>query len=193
MHINIFGPVILFSKEPHGRTIHFYITMIRIKRTMLSWLPLLIILISGNAVAQANFGLRCAGNWKGTMHSYSQGVLTDSVPVVLEVSQQDDSVFRWKMEYLSEKKPLVKDYHLVYKGGNFYQIDEGSGIEIDAYLFANRLVSVFETEGVLLTSVYEWNKDTLVFEITSGTKEKSNAEVQSYHVGFLQNIRFKRN
>lgn len=82
---------------------------------------------------------------------------------------------------------------MVYKEGNYYQIDEGYGIKIDSYLFANRLVSVFETEGILLTSVYELHENELYFEVTSGTKEKSDAEVQSYHVGFLQNIRFKRN
>ncbi len=165
----------------------------RIKFNAFRWVFFLILLISGTVFSQQNFGLQCVGNWKGTMHIYSQGILTDSVPVVLEIRQQDDSVFRWKMEYLSKKNPIVKDYHLVYKGGNFYQIDEGYGIRIDGYLFVNRLVSVFETEGVLLTSIYELLEDELYFEVTSGTKEKSDAEVQSYHVGFLQNIRFERN
>lgn len=164
----------------------------RIKFNPSFWILFLTILISGTAFSQQNFGLRCIGNWKGTMHIYSQGILTDSVPVILEVRQQDDSVFRWKMHYLSEKNPINKDYHLVYKKGNYYQIDEGYGIKIDAYLFANRLVSVFEVEGTLLTSAYELHENELYFEVTSGTKEKSDAEVQSYHVGFLQNIRFKR-
>ncbi len=165
----------------------------RIKPIQLLWIVFLMVLISGNAFSQQNFGLHCVGNWKGTMHIYSEGALTDSVPVILEVRQQDDSVFRWKMQYLSTKNPIVKDYHLVYKGGNYYQIDEGYGIKLDSYLFGKRLVSVFEVEGILLTSVYEWTENELYFEVTSGTKEKSDAEVQSYHVGFLQNIRFKKN
>lgn len=164
----------------------------RIKNILFLEIIFCLILVSGNAFSQQNFGLSCAGNWKGTMHIYSEGLLTDSVPVILEVRQQDDSVFRWKMEYLSKKNPMAKDYHLVYKGGNYYQIDEGYGIKLDSYLFGNRLVSVFEAEGILLTSVYEQTKDELYFEVTSGTKEKSDAEVQSYHVGFLQNVRFKR-
>ena len=164
----------------------------RIKIHPFLWSIFLMILFSGNVFSQHNFGLQCVGNWKGTMHIYSEGILTDSVPVILEVRQQDDSVFRWKMEYLSKKNPMAKDYHLVYKGGNYYQIDEGYGIKLDSYLFGNRLVSVFETEGILLTSHYEWKKDELYFEVTSGTKEKSDAEVQSYHVRFLQNVLFKR-
>lgn len=163
----------------------------RIKKTSFLWIIFLIVLTSTTVFSQ-NFGSRCIGNWKGTMHIYSEGILTDSVPVILEVRQQDDSVFRWKMEYLSKKNPMAKDYHLVYKGGNYYQIDEGYGIKLDSYLFGNRLVSVFEAEGILLTSHYEWKKDELYFEVTSGTKEKSDAEVQSYHVGFLQNIWFKK-
>lgn len=153
----------------------------------------LAILVSGTVFSQRNFGLQCVGDWKGTMHIYNEGILTDSIRVVLEVRQQDDSVFRWKMHYLSEKNPMNKDYHLVYKDGNYYQIDEGYGIKIDAYLFVNRLVSVFEAEGILLTSVYELSKDELYFEVSSGTKEESDAEVKSYHVGFLQNVRLKRN
>lgn len=164
-----------------------------IKKALFTGIVFLTVLVSGTAFSQRNFGLQCVGDWKGTMHIYSEGVLTDSVRVHLEVRQQDDSVFRWKMHYLSEKNPINKDYHLVYNGGNRYQIDEGYGIKIDAYLFVNRLVSVFETEGILLTSVYELNNNELYFEVTSGTKEKSDAEVQSYHVGFLQNVRLRRN
>jgi hypothetical protein len=149
-------------------------------------------LFAGKALAQQDFGSRCTGNWKGMMSIYSKGVLVDSVPVTLEVTRQNDSVFRWKMDYLSAKMPITKDYRLIYKGGNHYQIDEGDGIRIDTYLFVNRLVSVFETQGILLTSSYEWKTDELYFEVTSGMKQATDSEVQSYQVGYLQNVHFKR-
>ncbi len=155
----------------------------------------LLVLLSQSAVAQSNnFGKECIGTWKGTMHMYSQGRLRDSISVVLEVAQQNDSVFKWKMDYLSEKMPLTKDYRLIYKGRNHYQTDEGDGIMLDGYLFGKRLISVFETGGILLTSAYELRKDELYFEVTSSNKEKSDSdpEVQSYQVGFLQNVLFKR-
>ena len=154
---------------------------------------MLMITATETAYAQQNFGSHCTGNWKGTMYMYSKGILSDSVPVTLNVTPQNDSVFQWKMDYLSAKMPVTKDYHLIYKGGNHYQFDEGDGVKIDTYLFVNRLISVFETEGILLTSLYEWNKDELYFEVSSGNKSRSNTEVQSYQIGFLQNIRFKRN
>lgn len=156
------------------------------------WIVVLMLLVSGNGFSQPNFGIRCTGNWKGTMHIYSRGALVDSLPVILEVKPQNDSVFQWKMEYLSPKMPVTKDYLLVHKGGNHYQIDERDETRIDTYLFVNRLVSVFETEGILLTSTYELRGNELYFEVTSGTKEKSGAAVQSYHIGFLQNVLFKR-
>lgn len=153
----------------------------------------LLILMSQSTIAQTgNFGKECLGTWKGTMHMYSQGRLRDSVSVVLEVTQQNDSVFGWKMDYLSEKMPVTKDYRLIHKGRNHYQTDEGDGIILDGYLFGKRLISVFETGGILLTSAYELRKDELYFEVTSSNKEKSDSEVQSYQVGFLQNILFKR-
>ena len=153
----------------------------------------LLIFISQNAVAQSgNFGKECIGTWKGTMHIYSQGKLVDSVSVVLEVKPQNDSVFGWKMDYLSEKIPLTKDYRLIYKGQNHYQTDEGDGIKLDGYLFGKRLISVFETEGVLLTSAYELRTNELYFEVTSSNKGKSDSGVQSYQIGFLQNVLFKR-
>ncbi|WP_300664461.1 hypothetical protein [Fluviicola sp.] len=152
-----------------------------------------LVLLSQSALAQSgNFGKACSGTWKGMMHIYSQGRLTDSVFVILEVKPQNDSVFGWKMDYLSEKMPLTKNYRLIYKGKNHYQTDEGDGIILDGYLFGKRLLSVFETGGILLTSAYELRKDELYFEVTSSNKEKSDAEVQSYQVGFLQNILFKR-
>lgn len=72
----------------------------RIKFNAFYWVFFLMILVSGNVCSQQNFGIKCVGNWKGTMHIYNQGILTDSVPVILEVRQQDDSVCRWKMHYL---------------------------------------------------------------------------------------------
>ncbi len=167
--------------------------MLTKKKISLTLKLALVILFSQSALAQSgNFGKECIGTWKGTMHIYSQGRLADSVSVILEVKQQNDSVFGWKMDYLSEKMPLTKDYRLIYKGQNRYQTDEGDGIKIDGYLFGKRLVSVFETEGILLTSAYELRKEELYFEVTSSRKEKSDTEVQSYQVGFLQNVLFKR-
>ena len=163
-----------------------------IKQNPFLWITFWLVLTTGNALSQQEFGTACAGNWKGMMHLFKAGALIDSVPLVLEINQKTDSVFQWKMQYLSEKMPVTKDYLLVFKGGNYFRIDEGNGIQIDAYLFSNRLVSQFETEGILLTSTYELRGDELYFEVTSGTKEKSDADVQSYHVGFLQHVRFKR-
>lgn len=157
------------------------------------WISLLGILFPGYSAAQENFGTWCSGNWKGTMYLCEDGKVTDSVPMKLTVKAKNDSVFRWKMEYLSAKYPLTKDYKLLYKNENQYQFDEGDDILIDSYLFANKLMSVFEVGQTVLTSVYELrNNNELYFEISSGIKEKSNSEVISYRVGFLQYVVFKR-
>ena len=67
---------------------------------------------------------------------------------------------------------MTKDYKLVLKDEQTgtYVTDEGNGIELSDYLFGNKLYSVFETQGILLTSSYELRADELIFEVTSGKK-----------------------
>ena len=71
--------------------------------------------------------------------------------------------------------------------------DEGDGIELENYLFNNKLYNVFETEGIMLTSSYEFINENLVFEVTSGKKmESSNKDVINYSVLNLQRVVFSR-
>ena len=104
------------------------------------------------------------------------------------------ALFGWKTEYLSDKYPVVKDYKMKCPSddNNRFIIDEGDGIELSEYLFGNKLYSVFETSGILLTSTYELIEDILIFEVTSGNKLEPEAEVNSYSVRNLQRVELKR-
>jgi hypothetical protein len=122
--------------------------------------------------------------------------LKDSVEVRLTVAKTDkpDS-WTWKTEYLSVKMPMVKDYILRLKDAskNTYITDEGNGIELDDYLFANKLYCVFETSNIILTSTYELRGNELIFEVTSGKKGVvGNQEVVNYPVENLQRVVFRR-
>lgn len=159
-------------------------------------IPLLffISLLSG-LNAQCEFPEKCLGIWEGNMKIFAEGTIKDSVNVRLSVFKTDESgIFGWKTEYLSDKYPVVKDYRMKCpeNGNNRFIIDEGDGIELSEYLFGNKLYSVFETSGILLTSTYELIDDKLIFEVTSGNKLEQQAEVNSYSVKNLQRAVLKR-
>jgi hypothetical protein len=71
--------------------------------------------------------------------------------------------------------------------------DEGGGLELTDYLVGNKLYSVFETGGFLLTSSYELLGDHLIFEVTSGKKETAtHSEVATYATDNLQRVIFEK-
>jgi hypothetical protein len=155
------------------------------------YLILLLSLIPFLAEAQS-FPDRCLGTWKGTMHMYSRGALKDSVQVALTVEKTSQpNEWKWKTDYLSEKLPMTKDYVLRLKDAesSTYITDEKNGIELMNYLFHDKLYTVFETEGIVLTSSYELRNEKLIFEVTSGKQTSSgDPSVTNYSVDHLQRV-----
>ena len=83
---------------------------------------------------------------------------------------------------------MVKDYKLVISDASkgVFKTDEGDGIFLIDYLFENKLYSVFVTQGILLTSTYEWLGNQIIFEVTSGKELQTTNSVKSYSVLNLQ-------
>lgn len=156
----------------------------------------LLIILLGSSVsmsAQTLFPEKCIGVWQGMMHIYNQGILRDSVKVKFTVAKTAEAnAWTWKMEYLSKKMPMVKDYVLKLKNKEkgIYSTDEGGGLELMDYQFGNKLYSVFEVSGVLLTASYEWiDKSNLVFEVTSGKKGESPVkDITNFSVANVQRV-----
>lgn len=165
---------------------------------MIRKIPFLIILFAlvVKVNAQNDFISKCIGKWQGTMFIYSAGKLRDSVKVELTVAKTNTlNVWKWKTDYKSEKMPVVKDYKMKLSDTkpNCYITDEGDGIELENYLFNNKLYNVFETEGIMLTSSYELLNDKLIFEVTSGKKtSKDSSQVTNFSVSSLQRVIFSR-
>jgi len=157
----------------------------------------------GNALGQSankkkmkSFPERCIGKWTGTMYIYAFGKLRDSVQVELNVQVLDSNAWIWKTEYHSEKLPVTKDYILRKdsKDTNTFLLDEGDGVMLTNYIFGDKLYSNFETEGILLTSSYEFVARKLIFEVTSGKKlnEAEESGVTNYSVDFVQRVVFQK-
>lgn len=152
---------------------------------------LLMLLASLTTEAQQLFPDRCLGVWEGTMHIYSKGVLRDSVRVRRTIRRIDSASWTWRTDYLSEKMPATKDYVLRRRdaSSNEFVVDEGGGVEIPGYLTGNRLYSVFETAGFLLTAAEELTPEGLLFEVVSARRSgKPDAPVGTFQVGAVQRV-----
>ena len=166
-------------------------------KTLMKHLLILIIFCSFflRSSSQTYFADKCVGIWSGTMYIFAKGHVRDSVAVELNIQKQDNSnTWNWKTSYLSKTMPMVKDYTLKLKDSlsQTYSTDEHNGIELMDYYFNNKLYSVFETHGIMLTSSYELIGDQLIFEVSSGKKIEGKDEVTSYSVLNLQRAIFKR-
>ena len=153
------------------------------------------VLICLTTEAQNLFPDRCLGVWEGTMHIYSKGVLRDSVRVRRTIRRIDSTSWTWRTDYLSEKAPATKDYVLrwIDRAGSEFVVDEGGGIEIPTYLSGNRLYSVFETSGFLLTASEELTSGGLFFEVVSARRSgKPDAPVGTFQVGAVQRVHMRR-
>ena len=159
--------------------------------------PFLLLLIAAGFCRQAEgqtlFPEKCLGTWRGMMHIFQFGQQRDSVPVVLTVKAISPDSWSWKTEYRSAKMPMTKDYSIRVKDREkrVFITDEGDGIELTDYQTGDKLYSVFETSGILLTSSYELRGESLIFEVTSGKKEDAqNKEVMSYSTSNVQRVVF---
>lgn len=139
--------------------------------------------------AQTYFPDRITGIWQGYLQLWSNGSKKDSVQVILTVAPKKDQTWQWKMEYLSEKTPMTKDYimRLKDKDKNIFITDEGGGVELEDYVFGNKLFSLFETQDFWLTSTQELKDGKLIFEVTAGkASRKLEKEVTNYAVTSMQ-------
>lgn len=150
-----------------------------------------IIILNSIKLQAQSFTDKCQGIWTGKMEIFNQAKKIADVDIRMTISKIDSTSWSWKTEYLSKNLPITKDYILrvsnAQKGE--YLIDEGNGVILKEQLFGNKLLSMFEVKGRLLTSSYEIIGDNLIFEVTSGVKSEDNSgEVTSYNMKNLQRV-----
>jgi hypothetical protein len=153
----------------------------------------LFLLVSVGAQAQLNFPGAYSGSWKGNLHIANPAGASQDVAISLRIDSLKVRASRgtrygWVIHYQGQEP---RKYELVVvdaKAGR-YQIDEKDGIVLDAVLIENRLVSQFEVEGSLLTSIYTFLPGKILFELffssmkTTKTGPRSGPPVTLYPVG----------
>lgn len=154
-----------------------------------------LIIFSQYLFSQDTYLSQWIGYWEGDLYIYSKGEIKDTVPSILTITKTDNpDVFIWKTVYKAPDKDIVKDYKMIAQDSipNMYILDEGDGIELEVYKFGNKLYSVFEVQGNLLTSLYELKDNKLIFEIISGTKIDETEGLTNYSVSFMQKVSYRR-
>lgn len=98
------------------------------------------------------------------------------VPMELWI-QPTDSIgkYDYVIIYGEGDKRQQRDYNLVAKDEKTgtYLIDENNGILLEAKVFENRLYSLYEVSGNLLTTFITFEEGQLLFEITVASTEKA--------------------
>jgi len=136
------------------------------------------------------------GRWEGYLQLWSKGEKKDSVKVNLTIAALGKDSWQWKMDYLSDKNPMTKDYVLRLRDREkqLFITDEGGGVELEDYVFGNKMFSLFETGEFWLTSTQELKGDQLIFEVTAGKKSAVLEKgVTNYSVTSMQRAIMKRN
>lgn len=134
---------------------------------------------------------KCLGIWEGIMNIYHKGHLKHRVNVRFTASKTTTAgTYVWKTEYLSPKKPMVKDYKLVVDDINEgrYLLDEGDGIQLIEYVVGNKMRSLFKVEDIYLTSTTELIDDQLIFEVTSGKEITEVKGIKGYSFTNVQRM-----
>ncbi len=145
--------------------------------------------------AQLGFPGPFLGKWEGPLLIYRNGQLIDSVSITFTAAATDQpGVWTWTTEYHAPERTLAKAYILKADptAPTAFSIDEGDGIVLAAYWLGHKLLSVFETQGILLTSSYWLEGDQLIFEVTSGMTVSDDGPVTTYSINNLQIARLRR-
>ena len=143
------------------------------------------------------------GNYKGTLTiNNSRGEQQIPMEFHLQATDSTDQ-FTYTLVYGegdARQERLYTLKTLDSKAGT-YVVDENNGIILDDKVVANRMYSLFEVQGNLLTTFITFEKDQLLFEIVFASKEnarttyaenEAKTEVISYPISTVQRAILKK-
>ena len=112
------------------------------------------------------------GIYKGDLHiTNSSGEQTIQMEFHLLAT---DSVgnYKYVLVYIADGNRQERHYNLLDKGDGRYVVDENNGILLDATLVANKLYSMFEVQGNILTTTETFYEDKMLFETTFSSRKQ---------------------
>lgn len=114
------------------------------------------------------------GNWTGDLEIFKDNQLVQTIPMELEMLEIDTSEnYIWAIIYGADKETGRRAYELeiVDASKGQYRVDEKNTIQLETYLFGDKLMSWYDVMGNQILSIYEKKGDQMIFEIIFGNTE----------------------
>lgn len=140
------------------------------------------------------------GVYVGTLHMSSSNE-SKQIPMEFHLlPTEENEVYTYQLVYGTGEGKQVRHYVLKVKDKEHgvYEVDEQNGIRLENRVVDNKMYTLFEVQGSLLTTFITFESDHLLFEIifsditkkqTSGGQEKDIPEVFSYPISVVQKAR----
>ena len=109
------------------------------------------------------------GNWAGDLSIFKNGKLSRTLPMKLSIFPQGDSV-QWTIQYdTMDTRPYT--LKVVDKEKGVYLVDEHNSIQLESYLFGQKLISQYTVMGNQITIMEEKQGNTIIFEVLMSKNE----------------------
>lgn len=117
------------------------------------------------------------GFWKGELEIFKADAQVQKIPMSMLIEEANElDTYVWQLIYNEGENEDKRTYALLtydqVKG--HYLIDEDNGIVLDAFLFENKLVSTFSVQESLLTVIYTFLPEDIIFEVFAGPQKAIN-------------------
>lgn len=108
-----------------------------------------------------------SGIWQGELKIYSYNKVLQKLPMELAIGPDILGNFDWIITYGQGDDASVRSYTLRKKDPSIghYEIDENNGINLQADLNNNQLVSIYEVQNNLISVTYSFYNDHIDFNI----------------------------
>ena len=161
-------------------------------------LALLLSVSSASLEGQDRFPAKWAGRWEGTLTTMSPpDSVRTRIPISLTIAREDTgTAWSWRTIFNADTVRGIRPYRLIVRDSarGLFATDEGNGLELEAVVIGETLVSVFQVGGRVLESRYAMHGDSLVHDIIwwnatpatrrsgTGPNAERGSEVQSFRV-----------
>jgi hypothetical protein len=176
----------------------------RTSRTLATTVAALLALSASRSLgAQASFPGAWAGQWRGTLTTYSPpDSVRNRIPISLLIAPDpaDPKAFRWRTIFNADTVRGDRPYRLLIENATLgkYATDESNGVLLEDTWIGGVLSSVFQVQTRVLHSRYSLRGDTLTHELTwwdaaptrtvkgSGANSEGGATITSHRVQGMQ-------
>lgn len=127
------------------------------------------------------------GEWVGSLEIYNTKGLAQTLNMRVKHFKTDTAeVFGWYLIYGDDLEKGTRAYYLktINEEEGHYQVDEKNSIFLDTYMIGNKMISTFDVDGSLISSIYTLMDDgDMMFEILYANTKNANESGDTTYEG----------